>query len=637
MKGIVSVMENMLKARDREAFINEARYKEPKRCSLYEFNQWVSSMKTHHSAMHAFVEFECRFAQLSERDQRLVGDDKVLMFVKSINRNERKAIGIQLEDDDGGLTEDWTKVERICRLHDERKTRFSSTTTQPMRNVQRRTGCGNTPPLKEESLKREDSILNIEALIKEALEKLKVQDDAEEKFQKEKNLKQMVIEEEEASQQMRFNVTADTNMAPETFSSCKERLTKNETKELRVANATSSEDKCFGKRIVSETSSDEGTSMSKACMIKGDKKCEANLITEIAMKNDIESEVAEDESMADGCVETFSTLVPETWAVASKRQRETQETEGGGEEVKAKINTCKEEGRVIEACSIKRINEYKAHESKKIVMKNDIKPKRVDDDEETFPTKVLETWALTDVRPKRQKVAAKKQRLKLIRTTIRWKWQRVARQRQCQITKFLHTRLKDLGINRCKTQKKDDGGEEARVKANVSNKEVNQSKMTNVHVCEKETKQSSKSKDVGQVGQMDLEDVIIKSDKDDTSMEDVRRVYHETRKSEKHEMWSLKDLKESMKLNNELLRVLNHSISIRFLKDMHGTRKNDKRKLDDQGDGRDEGGTCTRNEALCSRGAKRAMTTGHGNAKSERRIWWIGWQWRFGYINKKVK
>ena len=124
--------------------------------------------------MHAFVEFECRFAQLSELDQRLVGEDKVLMFVKSINRNERKAIGIQLEDDDGGLTEDWKKVERICRLHDERKTRFSSTTTQPMRNVQRRTGCGNRPPPKEESLKGEDSILNIEALIREALQKLKV-------------------------------------------------------------------------------------------------------------------------------------------------------------------------------------------------------------------------------------------------------------------------------------------------------------------------------------------------------------------------------------------------------------------------------------------------------------------------------
>ena len=48
-------------------------YKELKGQSLHKFNQWVSSMKTHQSAMDAFVEFECRFAQLTELDQRLVG------------------------------------------------------------------------------------------------------------------------------------------------------------------------------------------------------------------------------------------------------------------------------------------------------------------------------------------------------------------------------------------------------------------------------------------------------------------------------------------------------------------------------------------------------------------------------------
>ena len=85
-------------------------------CSLYEFNQWVSSLKTHQSVMHAFIEFESLFAKLSEWDQRLVGVNKVLVFVNSINLKERKAIGIRLEDDDGanGLTEDWMKVEREC-------------------------------------------------------------------------------------------------------------------------------------------------------------------------------------------------------------------------------------------------------------------------------------------------------------------------------------------------------------------------------------------------------------------------------------------------------------------------------------------------------------------------------------------
>ena len=47
--------------------------------------------------MHAFVEFECCFAQLSEWDQGLVGVNKVLMFVRSINRKERMTIGIKLK------------------------------------------------------------------------------------------------------------------------------------------------------------------------------------------------------------------------------------------------------------------------------------------------------------------------------------------------------------------------------------------------------------------------------------------------------------------------------------------------------------------------------------------------------------
>ena len=67
----------------------------------------VYTTKTHPSALHAFVEFECRFAQLLELDEWFLGACKVLMFVKSINQTERKAIGVQLEDDDGvnGLIE----------------------------------------------------------------------------------------------------------------------------------------------------------------------------------------------------------------------------------------------------------------------------------------------------------------------------------------------------------------------------------------------------------------------------------------------------------------------------------------------------------------------------------------------------
>ena len=52
-----------------------------------------------------------------------MGANKVLMFVKSVDRKERKAIGVHLEDDDGanGLTENWAEFERVCWRRDKRK------------------------------------------------------------------------------------------------------------------------------------------------------------------------------------------------------------------------------------------------------------------------------------------------------------------------------------------------------------------------------------------------------------------------------------------------------------------------------------------------------------------------------------
>ena len=94
-------------------------YERPKEQDRREFDEWVTSENTHQSATQAFLEFEHRFARLLERE-RLVGEDKLLMFVRSIDRKERMDIGIKLEDDDGanGLTEDWAKVERVCGRHD---------------------------------------------------------------------------------------------------------------------------------------------------------------------------------------------------------------------------------------------------------------------------------------------------------------------------------------------------------------------------------------------------------------------------------------------------------------------------------------------------------------------------------------
>ena len=119
-------------------------------------------------------------------------------------------------------------------------------------------------------------------------------------------------------------------------------------------------------------------------------------------------------------------------------------------------------------------------------------------------------------------------------------------------------------------------------KEDVCDKEPKQSTKMKVDPCNKEPRRSTTREDKGQLSQMDPKDVITKSSKDDTSMEVMvnsnTRVYHESGQSGKHAMWSLKDLEESMPLNNEPLRVLNNSILIRPWKRMHGTRKNDKRE-----------------------------------------------------------
>ena len=144
-----------------------------------------------------------------------------------------------------------------------------------------------------------------------------------------------MIEEEETSQQMRVNEVANTKAQVRydgteregakqvTFLSYEETTAKEEADDSKTANATSTEDKCFRTHIMYETLGDEGASMRKACMIEGDKVFETDMIEEVGMTNDIESEVAMDESMADGHVETFLTLVLE---VAALCQRETGET-----------------------------------------------------------------------------------------------------------------------------------------------------------------------------------------------------------------------------------------------------------------------------------------------------------------------
>ena len=64
----------------------------------------------------------------------------------------------------------------------------------------------------------------------------------------------------------------------------------------------------------------------------GEAKIEANV------DNNVEAKMNMDEWMVDGHLETFPTLILETLAVASENQRETEETESGGEETKVKAD-----------------------------------------------------------------------------------------------------------------------------------------------------------------------------------------------------------------------------------------------------------------------------------------------------------
>ena len=108
----------------------------------------------------------------------------------------------------------------------------------------------------------------------------------------------------------------------------------------RTAYATSREAECIEARVVFETS--------------GDKECEIDIMKDLATKIDNDHD------------RIFFTHVPETSAVAPVCQHETEETEGVGEELKVEKNTCDEERRIIEACLIKKVNGYKAHEIEEI-------------------------------------------------------------------------------------------------------------------------------------------------------------------------------------------------------------------------------------------------------------------------------
>jgi hypothetical protein len=62
-----------------------------------------------------FSAFETRFGRFSARDQALLGPDKVVMFLQAIDIQDRKDLGLLLEDTttESGLTKTWETVRDI--------------------------------------------------------------------------------------------------------------------------------------------------------------------------------------------------------------------------------------------------------------------------------------------------------------------------------------------------------------------------------------------------------------------------------------------------------------------------------------------------------------------------------------------
>ena len=96
--------------------------------------------------------------------------------------------------------EDWAQVRRVCRQHDKESVGILSATTWPRRDDRKGTICDDVLPPKEESLRRKGWMVhNMEALVREAYESLKLQVEAEGKIPTEPKPRKMVDEEKFAS------------------------------------------------------------------------------------------------------------------------------------------------------------------------------------------------------------------------------------------------------------------------------------------------------------------------------------------------------------------------------------------------------------------------------------------------------
>ena len=147
------------------------------------------------------------------------------------------------------VTEDWAQVRRVCRQHDKEGARISLATTWPRRDDRRGTKCDDMLLSKEEGLRRKGLMVHdMEALVREAYESLKLQVEAEGKIPTEPKPRVKVDEEKVASRKFRVNDVADMKaevryngttgegVEQATLSSCKGRTVKDKAEDSKATN-----------------------------------------------------------------------------------------------------------------------------------------------------------------------------------------------------------------------------------------------------------------------------------------------------------------------------------------------------------------------------------------------------------------
>ena len=148
-----------------------------------------------------------------------------------------------------------------------------------------------------------------------------------------------------------------------------------------------------------------------------------------------------------------------------------------------------------------------------------------------------------------------------------------------------------------------------------------------VTLHDKNGEQSTTKDDEGQAGQEDLksvpwDDISTSNNKDNRIKVVISnvRLYDKGGRSGKYAIWSVKDLKKG------LLWEIDIGVRTGLFKGKYGKRNDEGWKCVDQGDGRNEGGTCVVHKEIYSMDVVEPTPSGRGE-RYEPWLWWKEWSW----------